>query len=63
LNGPIWTFHLGDRPAKDEKAAELKTFFAWALTKGQPYGLPLYFVPIPKIVLRASQKTLARVHS
>jgi hypothetical protein len=29
----------------------VKTFFARALTKGQPYGLPLYFLPIPKIVL------------
>jgi hypothetical protein len=38
-------------PLKTSKAAEVKTFFARALTKGQPYGLPLYFLPIPKIVL------------
>ena len=60
---PICTFTWAIVPLKTAKAPELKKFLGWALTKGQAYGPPLYFVPIPKIVLKAAQKTLARVHA
>jgi len=35
----------------------------WALTGGQKYGPKLLFVPIPKVVLVAAEKTLKRVQS
>ena len=45
------------------KAALLKRFIFYALTTGQKLGVPLRYVPIPKQVLVASEKTLAKVHS
>jgi hypothetical protein len=35
----------------------------WALTKGQSYGPKLLFVPVPKVVLAASEKTLQQVQA
>ena len=60
---PICTFTYSLLPLKSPKAAELKKFIDWALTKGQAYGPKLRFVPLPKIVQQAGRKTLARVHS
>ena len=50
-------------PLKTSKAAELKKFVNWAMNKGQSYGPPLLFVPMPKVVKQAGLKTLAKVHS
>jgi phosphate transport system substrate-binding protein len=60
---PICTFTYVVVPLKTGKAAELKKFVDWALTKGQSYGPKLRFVELPKIVQKASRKSLARVHS
>jgi phosphate transport system substrate-binding protein len=59
---PICTFTYVILPLKTGKAAELKKFVDWAVTKGQSYGPKLRFVELPKIVQRAARKTLARVH-
>ena len=63
---PICTFTYVIIPKKTANAQALKTFIRWALTKGQAYGPKLLFAPIGKaspVVLRASLKALAQVHS
>jgi phosphate transport system substrate-binding protein len=60
---PICTFTYIIIPKQTAKAAELKRFVNWALTKGQADGPKLLFVPIPKVVLKASLKTSALIHT
>jgi phosphate transport system substrate-binding protein len=60
---PISTFTYVVVPKSTPKAADLRTFIHWALTKGQSFGPKFLFVPIPKIVLRASLKGLTLVKS
>ena len=58
---PICTFSYVLLPMNSSKAAELRKFVFYALTAGQKLGPKLLFVPIPKPVLVASEKTLKRV--
>jgi phosphate transport system substrate-binding protein len=58
---PICTFTYVILPTKTAKAADLRKMTFWALTKGQTYGPKLLFVPIPKVVLAASEKTLKQI--
>jgi phosphate transport system substrate-binding protein len=60
---PICTFTYVIIPKQTSKAAELKKFVNWALTKGQVDGPKLLFSPLPKVVLKASQKTTALIHT
>jgi ABC-type phosphate transport system substrate-binding protein len=60
---PICTFTYVIVAQQTSKAADLKKFITWALTKGQADGPPLLFSPLPKPVLKASLKTIALVHS
>ena len=60
---PISTYTYVIIPQKTGNAYPLKKFIFWALTKGQPYGVKLRYVPIPKQVLVYSEKTLAKVQS
>ena len=60
---PICTFTYVILPTSSPKAALLRKLVFWALTKGQPYGPKLLFVPIPLPVLAASEKTLLQVKS
>ncbi len=60
---PICTFTYVILPMKTAKAQELKQFVRWALTKGQSAGPKLLFAAIPKVVLKASLKTLNSVHA
>jgi phosphate transport system substrate-binding protein len=60
---PICTFTYIIIPKQTSKAAELKRFVNWALTKGQADGPKLLFSPLPKVVLKASQKTVALIHT
>ena len=48
-------------PPKTSNAAALRKFVFCALTGGQKFGSKLRYVPIPKHVLVASEKTLKRV--
>ena len=59
---PICTFTYVIIPKQTSKAGEMKRFVKWALTKGQSDGPKLLFQPIPKVVLKASLKTIALVH-
>ena len=60
---PICTFTYVIVPKQTAKAAELKQFIRWAVTKGQAAGPKLLFSPLPKVVLNASMKTLNLVHT
>jgi phosphate transport system substrate-binding protein len=60
---PIATFTYVIVPEKTDKAKELRQFIGWALTKGQRFGPKLLFAPLPKVVLRASQKSLLLIHT
>jgi phosphate transport system substrate-binding protein len=60
---PICTFTYVILPTKTENAAALRKFVFWALTGGARYGPKLLFEPVPKVVLRASEKTLNKVQS
>jgi phosphate transport system substrate-binding protein len=60
---PISTYTYVLIPHVTPKAALLRKFVFYALTTGQKLGTPLRYVPIPKTVLVASEKTLNNVHS
>jgi phosphate transport system substrate-binding protein len=60
---PIATYTYIILPTKSSKAAELRKMVFWALTQGQgpKYTAKLWFAPIPKTVLVASEKTLKQI--
>jgi phosphate transport system substrate-binding protein len=60
---PICTFSYVLLPTKTDKAPELRKFVFYALTQGQKFGPKLLFVPIPHVVLFASEKTLKQVQA
>jgi phosphate transport system substrate-binding protein len=62
---PIATFTYVIIPQQTAHAAELRKMIFWALTQGQnpQYTAKLLFVPVPKKVLAASEKTLRSVHT
>ena len=60
---PICTYTYVIIPQVTSKAAQLRKFVFYALTLGQKFGVPLRYVPIPKTVLVASEKTLNKVHA
>ena len=62
---PISTYTYVIVPQQSSHAAELRKLIFWALTQGQQskYTASLLFVPLPKPVLVASEKTLKTVHT
>ena len=60
---PISTYTYVIVPLQSSKAADMKKFLFWAVTKGQTFGPKLLFQPIPKSVLVAAEKTIAKLHS
>ena len=62
---PIATYTYIILPTKSSNAAALRKMVFWALTTGQQgkYTAKLWFAPIPKIVLVASEKTRKVVQS
>jgi phosphate transport system substrate-binding protein len=60
---PICTFTYVIVAKQTSKARELKQFVRWALTNGQTAGPKLLFAPLPRVVEKASVKTLALIHS
>jgi phosphate transport system substrate-binding protein len=62
---PISTFTYAIVPLQSSKAADLKHFLFWAVTKGQTsqYTAKLRFVPLPKSVLVVAEKAIAKIHS
>ncbi|MDE3097697.1 MAG: phosphate ABC transporter substrate-binding protein PstS [Chloroflexota bacterium] len=60
---PTSTFTYIIVPLQTAKAHDIKNFVTWALTHGQPMIRRLVFAPIPRVVLVAANRTLAKVHS
>jgi phosphate transport system substrate-binding protein len=62
---PISTYSYVIVPKQTSHAPELRKMIFWALTQGQQakYTAPLLFVPLPKTVLVASEKTLKTIHT
>ena len=62
---PISTYTYVIVPQQTSHAAELRKMIFWALTQGQQakYTAKLLFVPLPKTVLAASEKTLKTIHT
>src|SRR5438132_1328723 len=58
---PISTYTYVIVPTKSAKAADLRKFLFWAVTKGQTYGPKLLFEPIPKPVLVVAEKTIKKI--
>jgi phosphate transport system substrate-binding protein len=59
---PISTYTYVIVPVESNKAADMKKFLFWAVTKGQTYGPKLLFVPIPKSVLVVAERTIKQIH-
>jgi phosphate transport system substrate-binding protein len=60
---PISTYTYVIVPMKSTKAADLRKFLFWAVTKGQSYGPKLLFQPIPKSVLVVAENTIKKIQS
>jgi phosphate transport system substrate-binding protein len=60
---PISTYTYVIAPTSSPKAADLRKFLFWAVTKGQTFGPKLLFQPIPKPVLVVAEKTIAKIKS
>jgi phosphate transport system substrate-binding protein len=58
---PISTYTYVIVPTSSTKAADIRKFLFWAVTKGQTYGPKLLFQPIPKPVLVVAEKTIAKI--
>jgi phosphate transport system substrate-binding protein len=60
---PIATYTYVIVPTSSPKAADLRKFLFWAVTKGQTYGPKLLFQPIPKPVLIVAERTIKKIQS
>ncbi|MFN8162901.1 MAG: phosphate ABC transporter substrate-binding protein PstS [Solirubrobacterales bacterium] len=58
---PISTYTYVIVPLETEKAAEMKKFIEYAITEGQSYGPDLDFAPLPKQVVAADKKAIAKI--
>jgi phosphate transport system substrate-binding protein len=58
---PISTYTYVIVPTASPKAADIRKFLFWAVTKGQTYGPKLLFQPIPKPVLVVAEKTIKQI--
>jgi phosphate transport system substrate-binding protein len=58
---PISTYTYVIVPTSSAKAADLRKFLFWAVTKGQGYGPKLLFQPIPKPVLVVAEKAIKKI--
>jgi phosphate transport system substrate-binding protein len=61
---PISTYTYVDvQKSSGANAANIKTLLKWAITKGQSYGPPLIFEPLPKAVVTFDKKQITKIHS
>jgi len=58
---PISTFTYVILPTSSAKAADLRKFVYWAVTQGQKFGPPLFFVPLPATVKAFAYREIAKV--
>jgi phosphate transport system substrate-binding protein len=55
---PLSTFSYAITPVKGSKGSLLASWVYYALTAGQKFGAALDFAPIPKVVLKAGEKSV-----
>jgi phosphate transport system substrate-binding protein len=61
---PISTYTYVDvQKSSGANAANLKKLIAWAIAKGQTYGPPIVFEPIPKPVVTFDKNQIKKIHS
>jgi phosphate transport system substrate-binding protein len=60
---PISTFTYVIVPIQTPKATVLRKTIFWAVTKGQKFGPPLLFAPLPKSVLVVDERAIKKIHS
>jgi|SRR4051794_2543724 phosphate transport system substrate-binding protein len=60
---PISTYTYVDVQKSSSNAAKIKKLINWAITKGQSYGAPLVFEPLPKPVVTFDKKQIKKIHS
>ena len=61
---PICTYTYVDvQKSSGANAANLKKLIGWAITKGQSYGPPIVFEPLPKPVVTFDKKQIKKIHS
>ena len=60
---PLSTFTYIIVPTSTPKAKELKNFITWAITHGYAPIKKLVFAPLPLVVIKADNKSLAQIHS
>jgi phosphate transport system substrate-binding protein len=60
---PISTFTYVIAPTNSPKAEDLRKFIYWAVTQGQRFGPPLFFVPLPNTVKAFAYREIAKVKS
>jgi len=58
---PISTYTYVIVPLESDKAEALKKFIAYAIGPGQEYGPDLDFTPLPKQVIAADKKAIAKI--
>ncbi len=58
---PISTFTYVIVPTSSPKAADLRKFIYWAVTQGQKFGPPLFFVPLPATVQGFAYREIKKI--
>ena len=59
---PICTYTYVDVQKSSANAANIKKLLNWAITKGQSYGPPLIFEPLPKPVVTFDKQQIKKIH-
>jgi phosphate transport system substrate-binding protein len=61
---PICTYTYVDvQKSSGANAGNIKKLLNWAVTKGQSYGPPIVFEPLPKPVVTFDKKQIKKIHS
>jgi phosphate ABC transporter phosphate-binding protein len=61
---PICTYTYVDvQKSSGAATGDLKKLIGWAITKGQSFGPPIVFEPLPKAVVTFDKKQLKKIHS
>ena len=60
---PIVTFTYVIVPTKSSKAADLRKFVYWAVTRGQNFGPPLLFQPLPRPVQAFAFREIKKIQA
>jgi phosphate transport system substrate-binding protein len=60
---PICTYTYVDVQKQTANATDIKKVINWAITKGQQFGPPIMFEPIPQPVVTFDKKQLKKIHS